>query len=67
LDEHNVETYNIYLLVRNQVRLSPMGEIIGLDHNAVLSDIELYAKDDDVKTVFEKVLNCFQIEQEFNK
>jgi len=44
-----------------------MGEIIGLDHNAVLSDIELYAKDDDVKTVFEKVLNCFQIEQEFNK
>lgn len=67
MDEHNVETYNIYLLVRNQVRLSPMGEIIGLDHNAVLSDIELYAKDDDVKTVFEKVLNCFQIEQEFNK
>jgi len=44
-----------------------MGKIISLDYNAVLNIIELYAKDDDVKTVFEKVLNCFQIEQEFNK
>jgi len=44
-----------------------MGEIIGLDYNAVLKVIRLYVKDDDVKTVFEKVLNCFQIEQEFNK
>jgi len=67
LDESNVETYNIYLLVRNQVRVSPMGEIISLDHKAVLDDIKLYAKDKDVKTIFENVLNCFQIEQEFNK
>jgi len=67
LDEHNVETYDIYLLVRNQVRLSPMGEIIGLDYNAVLNVIKLYIKDDNVKMIFENVLNCFQIEQEFNK
>jgi len=44
-----------------------MGEIISLDHKAVLDDIKLYAKDKDVKTIFENVLNCFQIEQEFNK
>jgi len=67
LDERNVETYDIYLLVRNQVRLSPMGEIIGLDYNAVLNVIKLYIKDDNVKMIFENVLNCFQIEQEFNK
>lgn len=67
MDEHNVETYDIYLLVRNQVRLSPMGEIIGLDYNAVLNVIKLYIKDDNVKMIFENVLNCFQIEQEFNK
>jgi len=44
-----------------------MGEIISLDHNAVLNVIKLYAKDDNIKTIFENVLNCFQIEQEFNK
>jgi len=44
-----------------------MGEIIGLDYNAVLNVIKLYIKDDNVKMIFENVLNCFQIEQEFNK
>ena len=55
----------MYSLVRNQVRVAPMGEIIDLDHNAVLGDIKLYATNGNVKKLFESVLMCFQIEQEF--
>lgn len=40
-----------------------MGEIIGLDYNAVLSVIKLY--DVDVKKTFEQVLICYQLEKEF--
>lgn len=65
MDEHSVDKYNIYLLVRNQVRLAPMGEIIDLDHTAVLRDIELYVGPDEVKKIFEFVVKCFNIEKEF--
>lgn len=57
----------MYALVGNQVRVAPMGEIIGLDHNAVLGDIKLYATDGDVKKLFEGVLTCHNLEQEFSK
>jgi len=64
LDEHNIVFYDIYLLVRNQVKVTPMGEVIDLDHKAVLGDIELYVAADKVKKTFENVLMCFNIERE---
>ena len=64
LDEGNVKAWDIYSLVRNQVRVAPMGEIIGLDHNAVLGDIKLYVDANEIKKTFEGVLECFHIEQE---
>lgn len=57
----------MYSLCRNQVRIAPTGEVIGLDHGAVLGDIELYVVDDEVKQMFEAVLHCYQLEQEFVK
>jgi len=44
-----------------------MGEVIDLDHRAVLGDIELYANDGDVKRIFEGVLTCHRIIQESSK
>ena len=44
-----------------------MGEVISLDHRAVLGDIELYVPADEVKKVFKLVLECFSIEQELVK
>ena len=67
LDERNVIVYDIYALVRNQVRVSPMGDVIDLDHRAVLDDIKLYVAADDVKETFENILMCFNIEREFVK
>ena len=57
----------MYSLCRNQVRVAPMGEVIGLDHGAVLGDIKLYHTDGDVKRIFEGVLMCYNLEQEFSK
>lgn len=67
LDEHNATIWNIYALVRNQVRLSSMGDLIDLDHTAVLGDIGLYFAAGKVKETFEDVLECFSIEREFVK
>ena len=67
LDEANVEIWHIYSLVRNQVKVTPMGDVIDLDHCAVLKDIELYVDANKVKKVFESVLECFQIERELAK
>lgn len=67
LSDENFEIWNIYLLVRNQVKVTPTGDIIGLDHNAVLGDIKLYFAADEVKKVFESVLECFNIERELIK
>ena len=44
-----------------------MGEVIDLDHKAVLGDIELYVTADKVKETFEFVIKCFKIEREFSK
>lgn len=65
LDESNVENWNIYLLVQNQIKVAPMGEIIGLDYAAVLNVIKLYVAADKVKKTFESILVCYNIEQEF--
>lgn len=43
-----------------------MGETIGLDYGAVLDVIKLYTNGN-VKKMFEDVLICYQVEQEFNK
>jgi len=42
-----------------------MGEVIGLDHKAVLDDIRLYVPADEVKEIFESIRECFWIEREF--
>lgn len=64
LDEENIEVWSIYSLVRSQVKVAPMGEIIGLDYAAVLGVIELYVAGNEIKRIFESVLMCFNIEQE---
>lgn len=67
LDEGNTEAVNIYFLVRDQIRVAPMGEVVGLDYGTVLDVIKLYAIDGDVKKIFEDVLTCHRIEQEFRE
>lgn len=46
--------------------MAPMGEIIGLDHGAVLNVIKLCANGD-TKKMFEDVLICYRVEQDFSK
>lgn len=43
------------------MRLSSMGDVIGLDHNAVIKILELY---DEEQPMFEDILLCWEIEQE---
>ncbi len=57
----------MYTLVGNQVRVAPMGGVIGLDHGAVLDTIKLYTTDGDVKKLFEGVRTCHRIEMEYTK
>ena len=64
--EVNNEVVDMYLRVRNQVRLSSMGDVIGLDYSAVLKVLDLY-KVEDTQKVFEDILLCWNIEQEINK
>lgn len=54
----------MYALVGNQVRVAPMGGIIGLDYTAVLNVFDLYSVEDK-RYMFENVLTCFRLEQEF--
>ncbi len=42
-----------------------MGDVIDLDHGAVLGVIRLYVPEDEVKKIFNGVLECFEIEREF--
>lgn len=65
LDECSVVFYNMYAFVRNQVIVSSMGDVIDLNHQAVLGDIKLDTPADEVKKTFERVLECFNIEREF--
>lgn len=63
----NVKIWYMYSLTGDQIRVTPMGEVIGLDHGAVLDTIELYATDGEVKRLFEGVRMCHQIAVEFSK
>lgn len=67
MDESNVVFYNMYSLVRNQVRVSSIGDLIDLDYAAVLNTIKLYVDADGIKKTFERVLECFDIEREFTR
>lgn len=49
------------------MKVAPSGDIIGLDHVAVLKTIELYATNGDAKKIFEGVLMCHRIEQKLAK
>jgi len=55
------------MLVHDQVRVASSGDIIGLDYGAVLDVVKFYVADSDVKRIFENVIMCGQIEQEFSK
>jgi len=58
----------IYGLIRNQVRVTAMGEVVGLDYGAVLNVVKLYVKDDEeARRIFENVLICYQTEKELDK
>lgn len=64
LDEQNKEIFNMYALIRNQLRVTPMGDIMGLDYGAVLHTIKLYVNPKRVRHMFELMLLCNRIEQE---
>ena len=61
MDIENHKTWKLYILCRDQIRLSSMGDVIGLDHGAVIKDIELYGEG---QKMFEDILLCWEIEQE---
>ena len=65
LDDVNAEVWGLYVMVRDQLRITGMGDVIGLDKGAVLDVIELYTED--VKAMFEWILLCYQIEKEARK
>lgn len=67
LDKANIEVYEMYQLVGNQVRVTSMGEIIGLDYAAVINTIKLYIIDSDIKEIFEGILMCCRIEQKLSR
>ena len=52
-------------MVRDQLRITPMGDVIGLDYGAVIDVLKLYT--DDVKAMFEWILLCYRIEKEARK
>lgn len=58
----NEDAVRIYFLCQDQVRIAPMGGVIGLDHNAIHAAMELYGVSS--PETFEKVL---LLGREFNK
>lgn len=64
MDIENHKTWKLYILCRDQIRLSSMGDVIGLDHNAVIRILELY---DEGQQMFEDILLCWEIEQELRE
>jgi len=44
-----------------------MGEILGLDYTAVLDVVKLYYDADEVRKVFESIIECFRIERELDQ
>ena len=59
----NEEVVKLYWMVRTQVKLSPMGDIIGIDHSAVMNILKLH-EIEDKRRMFDEILACFNIEQE---
>jgi hypothetical protein len=41
-----IKTWELYTIIYNQVRVSPTGEIIGLDLTAVICTLGLYISDE---------------------
>ena len=44
-----------------------MGDIIGLDYNAVISVIKTYCKSYEVRQMFEDIVYCWGVEKEMEK
>lgn len=62
----NAEAFMIYGLVQSQIITAKMGEIVGLDFNAVNFIMELYGVKNR-RVTFEKVLAIFNIIRERSK
>jgi len=61
----NRRVWRLFSLCRNQVLRAGMdGTVVGVNHTAVLGDIALYVKPEEVKDVFEEILICFNTVQE---
>ncbi len=60
--QDNYKIWKMYSLCRDQVRLSGMGDLIGLDNNAVIKILELYGEG---QKMFEDIQVLFNIEQEY--
>lgn len=54
------------MLVRDQLLLSPMGDIIGLNHSSIHSLLDMHEVENK-KWMFEQILLCDRIEQEISK
>lgn len=59
----NVDTVDLYNLVRGQVLLTPMGDVIDINQAAVIEVMKLL-KPDNPKDTFLSVVKCFEIEME---
>lgn len=62
----NEEAFMVYNIVQTQIITAGMGEIVGLDFNAINFVMEMYEVRDR-RRVFEKVLAIFSKIQEVNK
>lgn len=63
LFDANSMIIDLYSRVRDQVRVSPMGDIIALDYGAIIHVLDLLGIEDK-KEAFEGIQRCFQIERE---
>lgn len=61
LYEENKRTWELYLICKDQLIISPSGHVIGLNKEAVIKILEMYHED---KRMFEDILFCFTVEQE---
>lgn len=56
----NIEPFKIFIRVQTQWNVSPVGGVIGLNYQSVLSVIALYVKKKNRQSIFEGVLNIEQ-------
>lgn len=61
MDVENHKTWKLYILCRDQIRQTSMGDVMGLDHNAVIEILKLYGEG---RQMFEEILLCWSIERE---